>query len=106
MFSPDVDVGDVDRDDFVGRLRLEALAQDRLGNPLGVFQHGFVGARRADGLNDSLADAGDDGFFRRAADELPDVGADRHAGPRLEPNAVAGDGVQAFRPIASDRDSR
>ena len=39
---PDVDVGNVDRHDFVRGVRLESLAQDGLGNPLGVFHDGFV----------------------------------------------------------------
>ncbi len=43
---------------------------------------------RPDGRDDSLADAGDDRFFGRPADQLGQVGAHGHAGAGLELNAV------------------
>ena len=46
----------------------------------------------ADGGDDALADARDDGFFARAADQAFDVGADGYAGLRPQLDAVLGDG--------------
>ena len=49
---------------------------------------------RADGLDDALADAGDDGFLGGAADEAVELGPHRDAGPGLELNAVLADAVE------------
>ena len=95
----DVDVRDVDRDDFEGGLRIEPPRQHRLGNAVGVLQHFGVRLGRADRADDAFADAGDDRLFGRTADQLIQVGP--HGDPRLDLqlNAVLGDGVER-RPLA------
>src|SRR6185369_9044697 len=65
----------------------------RLGDLVGILQHGLVVVRGADGGDDALADAGDDGLLRGAADELAEIGAHGDAGLDLELDAVLGDGV-------------
>ena len=59
----------------------------------GRFEHDLVGLRGADGGDDALADAGDDGFLLRAADEAVEIGADGDAGADLHLDAVLGDAV-------------
>ena len=49
---------------------------------------------RADRRDDAFADAGDDRLFRRAADELRQIGAHRHASTNLQLDAVLGDGAE------------
>ena len=59
----------------------------------GILQHVLVALGRADGGDDALADAGDDGVLLRAADEAVEVGAHGHAGLDLELDAVLGHAV-------------
>jgi hypothetical protein len=66
----DIHIGNVDREDLEGRAGVEALFENLLGDSVRVFQHLFVRVGRADGGDDAFADAGDDGFLGRAADEL------------------------------------
>ena len=94
MFSPDVDVGDVDRDDLERRLRVERVVQHRLRDHARVGQHVLVVVGRADGLDDALADAGDDRLLGRPADEPFELRPHRHAGLGPQLNAVAADGVE------------
>ena len=49
---------------------------------------------RADRRDDALADAGDDRFLGRPADELRQVRPHRHAGPHQQLDAVLGHGAQ------------
>lgn len=65
----DVDVGDVDGEDLEGGAGVEALGHDGLGDVVGVLEHRLVRLGRADGGDDALADAGDDGLFGRTTDE-------------------------------------
>ena len=51
---------------------------------------------RADGLDDALADAGDDRLLGRPADQPLELGPHRHAGLGPELNAVAADGVEGL----------
>ena len=76
----DVDVGDIDRQDFEGGVGVEALGEHGFGDVVGVFEHVFVVVGAADGGDDAFADAGDDGFLGGAADEALDVGANGDAG--------------------------
>ena len=68
------------------------------GDPVGIFQHLHVVVGRADGADDAFADAGDDRFFGRPADQLLQVRPHRDAGPHLELNAVLGHGVERCLP--------
>src|SRR6185369_5271300 len=76
----DVDVGDIDGENLEGAAGVKAFGHDGLGDVVGVLQHGLVGLGRADGGDDALADAGDDGLFGGAADKAGEVGADGDAG--------------------------
>ena len=91
---PHVDVGNVDGDDFKGRLRVQAAVQHRLGNAVGPLHHLQVALRRADRGDDALAHPGDDRLFRGAADELLDVGPHGDPGTDLQLDAVLGDGAE------------
>jgi hypothetical protein len=51
-----------------------------LADLVGVFEHVLVAGGGADGGDDALADAGDDGILGGAADEAGEVGADGDAG--------------------------
>jgi hypothetical protein len=64
-----VDVGDVDREDLEGRAGVEPAGHHGLGDVVGVLEHMLVRLGRADGGDDALAHAGDDGLLGRAADE-------------------------------------
>ena len=86
-----VDVGNVDRDDFERRLRIEPAGQHSLGNPVGIGEHVGMPFRRADRADDPLADAGDDRLLGRPADQLAQVRPHRDPGLHLELNAVLGD---------------
>ena len=79
----DVDVGDVNGENLESRVRIESLAQDGFGDRVGVFQDVFVIDCRADRVDDSFADAGDDGFLGGSADEALDVGSHGDAGRTL-----------------------
>ena len=65
----------------------------------GILQHHGVRFGRADRADDAFADAGDDRFLGRPADELIEVRPHRDAGLHFELNAVLGDGVER-RPLA------
>src|SRR5690606_33534544 len=94
----DVHVGDVDGEDFKGGADVEAALEHDLGNGVGRLEHDLVGLGRADGGDDALADAGDDGLLLGAADEAVEVGAHGHASLYLHLDAVLGhavDGVAA-----------
>ena len=55
-----------------------------------MFQHVLVTAGRADGGHNAFADAGDDGFFRRAANETLQMRAHGHTRLGLDDDAVLG----------------
>ena len=61
---------------------------------LRVGQHVGVVLGRADGLDDALADAGDDRLLGGPADEAVELGPHRDAGPGLELDAVLADAVE------------
>ena len=90
-----VDVGDVDGKDFKGGVAVETLGQHVLGDAVGIFEHLFIGIRRADGAHDPLAHAGDDGFLGRAAHEPVEMGANRDARLGFDADAVFGNAVDA-----------
>ncbi len=83
MFSPDVDLGHVDRDDLERRLRVERIVEHGLRDHVGVGQHVGMVLGRADGLDDALADAGDDRLLGGPADQAVELGPHRDAGPGL-----------------------
>ena len=94
----DGDFGDIDRENGKRGAGVEPFAEDGFGDGVGVFEDFFIAGGGADGGDDALADAGDDGFFGGAADELLDVGADGDFGADLENDAVFGlpvDGLAA-----------
>ena len=62
-----------------------------LADQIGILQHLLMGFRGTDGGNDTLADAGDDRFLTRAADQTVNVGAHGHTGLGTQLNAVLGD---------------
>ena len=72
-----LDPRNVDRHDPEGGLGIEARAQHRLGNPVGMFHHFEVAVGGADRRDDALAHPGDDRFLGRPADELFDVRSHR-----------------------------
>ena len=88
-----VHVGDVDGEDFKGGVAVERLAEDRFGNAVGMFEHVLITAGRSDGGHDAFADAGDDRFLSRAANETFQMRA--HGHPRLgfDDDAVFGHAV-------------
>ena len=94
MFCADVDLGHVDRHDLERGLRIERILQHGLRNQVRVGQHVGVMLGRADGLDDALADAGDDGLLRGPADQAIELGPHGDAGPGLELNAVLADAVE------------
>eukprot|EP00913_Durusdinium_trenchii_P028411 g26639.t1 len=98
--SSDVDVGDVDRNDFECGVRLEALCENQPRDRVGVLENLLVTRCRADRLNDSLADAGDDRFFGGAADNLFQVDPHGHAGTHEYLNAVSRHRFQRLVPFA------
>ena len=89
----DVDIGDIDRQDFIGRAGVEAFLEHSLRDRVGLFEDLEVGLGRADGVDDPFADPGDDGLVGGTADQSVEVGADGHLGFHLELNAVLGDPV-------------
>ena len=94
-----VDIGDVDRDDFEGGVANRAAGPaPRLRIWSGFSSTSMWSFGLADGADDAFADAGDDRLFRRAADDSLQIGPHGHAGPHLELNAVAGDGVERLPP--------
>src|SRR5205807_2152222 len=97
QLGPDVladrDLGDVDRKNLERRVGVQTLVQHGLGDRIGVGQHVLVIFGRADGVDDALTDAGDDGFFRRTADQALDVGAHGDAGLDAKLDAVLGHAV-------------
>src|SRR5207249_9163915 len=64
------------------------------GNQVRIGQDVRVMLGAADRFDDSLTDAGNDGFFGGAADETIQLGAHRDAGSGLELDAVLADAVQ------------
>ena len=60
MFCAHVDLGHVDRHDLERGLRIERVLQHGLRDQVGVGQHVGMMLGAADGLDDALADAGDD----------------------------------------------
>ncbi len=98
-----VDVGDVDREDLVGRPGVEALLEHSLGDRVGLLEDLLVGVGRADGIDDALADARDDRLVGRTADQAVEVGPDGHLRLDLELNAVLGDAVDRLPPWSSGR---
>ncbi len=100
------DVGDIDRDDLEGGLRVEAAVEHLLADLVGVLEHVLVAGRGADGADDALADAGDDGVLGGAADEAVEVGAHGHAGLDQQADAVLGHGVEHGACPWRDRGSR
>ena len=75
----DVDLGDIDRQDFECRARVETFFQDSLGDRVGVFEHQLIRIGRADGVDDPFADAGDNRFLGRTADEPIEIRSDGDA---------------------------
>ena len=63
---------------------------------VGLLEHLHVGLGRADGVDDALADPGDDRLVGGAADQAVEVGAHGDLGLDLELDAVLGDAVDAF----------
>ena len=70
------------------------LLQHRLRDQVGVGQHVGVVLGAADGLDDALADAGDDGLLGGPADQAVELGPHRHPRPGLELDAVLADAVE------------
>src|SRR5262249_5895791 len=89
-----VDVGDVDRNDFVRCLRIQSLVEHRFGNQHWIGENLVMSFAGADGRNDSFANSSDNRVFRGAADQLSQVGANGHSGTSSQLNAVLGDAVQ------------
>ncbi len=89
----DIDVGDVDGEDFEGGASIDAFAEDEFGDGVWVFEDVFVGVGGADAGDDAFADAGDDSFLGGTADEAFEVGADGDTGADAEGDAIFGDGV-------------
>ena len=94
MLAPDVDLGHVDRHDLERGLRIERVLQHGLRDQVGIGQHVGVVLGAADGLDDALADAGDDRLLGGAADQAVELGPHRDAGPGLELNAVLAHAVE------------
>ena len=89
----DIDVRDVDGEDLEGGADVEAACEHDLGDGVGAFEDDFVGIRGADGGDDTLADAGDDGFLFRSANKAVEVGADGDAGADFHLDTVFGNAV-------------
>ncbi len=98
-----VDVGDVDREDLVGRAGVESLLQHALGDRVGLFEDLVVRVGRADRVDDPLADPRDDRLVGGAADQAVDVRPDGDLGLHLELDAVLGDAVDRLPPLAWGR---
>ena len=99
----DVDVGDVDREDLVGGAGVEPLLEHALGDRVGLLQHLQVRLGRADGVDDALADPGDDRFVGGPADQAVEVGPHRHLRLDLELDAVLGHAVDRVPARSSGR---
>ena len=87
-----IHVCDIDGQDLERGAGVQALVQHGPADQVGVLQHVLVALGGADGGDDALADAGDDGLLAGAAHQAVDVGP--HGHPRLGPqlDAVLGDG--------------
>ena len=99
----DVDIGDVDRQDLVGRAGVEPLFEHALGDRVRFLEHLQVGLGRADRIDDAFADAGDDGLVGGTADQAVEVGAHRDLGFDLELDPVLGDAVDRLPARARGR---
>lgn len=89
----DIDVGDIDGEDFEGGVGVETFFQHPLGDVVGIFQHILVTLGGADGGDDAFVDPCDDGLFGGAPHEAIKIGAHGHPGAGAELDAVAGHGV-------------
>src|SRR5690606_12895150 len=87
----DVDIGDIDGKDFEGRAGVEAALKHGARDHVRILKYFLVRGRRTDGRHNTFADARDDRFLGRTADEAVDVGAHGHAGACFDLNAVHGD---------------
>ena len=85
-----INVGDVYGEDLERRVGIERFVQDGLGDTVRILEYIFVALRGADGGDDAFADARNDGFLRRAADETFEVRPHGHAGLGFDDNAVLG----------------
>src|SRR5690606_18141507 len=86
--AADVDVGDVDRQDFESGPRIQAFLQHGLGNAVRVFQHFGVLPRGTDRGNDALADARDHRILAGTADQALNVGANGYARLDLDLDSI------------------
>ena len=82
-----VHVGNINGQNAEGGAAVQALGQHGLADQVGVLQHGLVGFGGADGGDDTLANAGDDGFLAGAAHQAGDIRA--HSDPGLGPQLDA-----------------
>ena len=87
-------VRNVDRHDLERGLRVEARVQHSLRNDARIREDFAVIDRRADRLDDTFADAGDDRFFGGTADEAFEFRSHRDAGFGQQLNAVLADRVE------------
>src|SRR5205814_1210455 len=96
----DVDIGDVDRKDLVGRAGVEPLLEDALGDRVGLLEDLFVGVGRANGVDDAFADPRDDRLVGRAAHQPVEIRPDRDLRLDLQLDAILGDAVDRLSPGA------
>ena len=75
-------------------MRVESAVEHLAADLVGIFEGVFVRRHGADGADDALSDAGDDGFFGGAADELFEVGADGYARFDEQADTVFSHGVE------------
>jgi hypothetical protein len=91
----DVDIGDIDGEDFVAGAAVEAFVEEVCGDEIRFLEDFAVAGGATDGRDDTLADAGDDGVFAGATDEAFEAGTDGDQGAGLEADAVTRDAGDA-----------
>jgi hypothetical protein len=90
----DVDVRDVDGDNFEGGLIVESAFEYFFRNQVGILQHDLVAIRRPDSGHDPLSDSGDDRLLGRTTDQSLQVRAHGDASFDLQLDSIFGDCIQ------------
>ena len=65
---PDVNIGDVDGDDFEGGLSIESTPQNSLGDHVRIFENVLMRLRGSNGSDDAFAHTGNHSIFSRTTD--------------------------------------
>ena len=102
-----VDVGDVDRDDLEGRLRVEPAGQHGLGNAVGILQH-FAVCDSAEPMALTMPSPTRAMIVSSVAPPIncSQVGPHGDAGLDLQLDAVLGHGVERFAAASCGRGNR